>query len=131
MAPAVLTRLETYKILQDAQTASIIAALLHESVQIATIRCIALQDMANFPLQTLSQLPFDDTVTHVRQIGDRWASLLPTHKGSALQDVERGRRMEVEEMFGYAVRQGAALGIPMPTMDTCYKLIAGINHSLQ
>ena len=131
MAPAVLTRLETYKILQDAQTASIIAALLHELVPIATIRGIALEDMANFPLKTLSQLPFDETVTHVRQLGDHWASRLPTHKGSALQDVERGRRMEVEETFGYAVRQGAALGLPMPTRDTCYHLIAGINHYLQ
>src|SRR5215831_17472179 len=30
MAPAVLTRLETYKFLQEAQTASIVAAILHE-----------------------------------------------------------------------------------------------------
>ena len=131
MAPAVLNRLETYKLLQDAHLASIVAALLHEIAQIATTRGIALEDMANFPLKTLSQLPFDETVTYVRQIGDHWASRLPTHKGSALQDVERGRRMEVEETFGYAVRQGAALGIPMPTMDTCYKLIAGINDYLQ
>jgi ketopantoate reductase len=64
-------------------------------------------------------------------MGDRWVSLLPTHKISALQDVERGKRLEVEETLGYAVRQGTALGVPTPTMDTCYKLIAGINHYLQ
>jgi 2-dehydropantoate 2-reductase len=131
MAPAVLTRLESTKILQDPQMASITAAILHEMAQLATLRGIPLYDIALFPTKTLSQLAFDDTVTHVRQIGDRWASLLPTAKVSTLHDVEQGKRLEVEETLGYAVRQGAALGIPTPTMDVCYKLIAGINHYLQ
>jgi 2-dehydropantoate 2-reductase len=131
MAPAVLTRLETYKLLQDAQIASIVASLLHEIAQIATRQRIALADLAFFPTQTLSELSMDDTVTQLRHIGDRWASLMPHNKISALQDVERGKRLEVEETLGYAVRQSAALGIPTPTMDTCYKLIAGLNHYLQ
>jgi 2-dehydropantoate 2-reductase len=131
MAPAVLTRSETHKFLQEAHTASIVAALVREMTQLATTRGIALEDMAFFPIKTLSQLVLDDMVTHVRHIGDRYASLAPTQKMSTLQDVERGKRLEVEETLGYAVRQGAALGIPMPTMDTCYNLIAGINHSLQ
>jgi ketopantoate reductase len=50
---------------------------------------------------------------------------------STLQDVERGKRLEVEEPLGYAVQQSAALGIPTPTLEVCYKLIAGINHYLQ
>jgi ketopantoate reductase len=48
-----------------------------------------------------------------------------------LHDLEQGKHLEVEETLGYAVRQSAALGLPTPTMDTCYKLIAGINHYLQ
>jgi 2-dehydropantoate 2-reductase len=119
MAPAVLTRLESYKILQDPQMASITAALLHEMAQLATRRGLALYDLALFPTKTLSQLAFEETVTHIRQIGDRWASLIPTAKVSTLHDLEQGKRLEVEETLGYAVRQGAALGIPTPTMDTC------------
>ena len=99
--------------------------------QSRTSRAIVLEDMAFFPTKTLSALSLDDTVAHLRQIGDRWASLLPTHKISTLQDVGQGKRLEVEETLGYAVRQGAVLGIPTPTMDVCYKLIAGINHYLQ
>jgi ketopantoate reductase len=64
-------------------------------------------------------------------MGDQLASQAPLHKISTLQDVEQGKRLEVEETLGYAVRQGAALGIPTPTMDVCYRLIAGINHYLQ
>jgi 2-dehydropantoate 2-reductase len=131
MAPAVLTRVESYKILQDPQMGSLTAALLHEMAQLATRRGLTLHDIALFPTKTLSQLAFDDTVSHIRQIGDRWASLLPTAKVSTLHDLEQGKRLEVEETLGYAVRQSAALGIPTPTMDTCYKLIAGINHYLQ
>jgi 2-dehydropantoate 2-reductase len=131
MAPAVLTHLETYKFLQEAHTACIVAAIVREMTQLATTRGIALEDMAFFPIRTLSQLALDDMVTHVRQIGDRFASLAPTQKMSTLQDVEQGKRLEVEETLGYAVRQGAVLGIPMPTMEVCYNLIAGINHYLQ
>ena len=131
MAPAVLTRLETYKLLQDAQIASIVAAILQEMTQLATARAIVLEDLPFFPTQTLSALSVDAMVTQLRQIGDRWALLMPHNKMSILQDVERGKRLEVEETLGYAVQQGAALGIPMPTMDVCYNLIAGINHYLQ
>jgi 2-dehydropantoate 2-reductase len=131
MAPAVLTRLETYKFLQGAQTASIVAAIVGEMAQLATAQGIVLDDMAFFPVKTLSQLAWEDRVTHVRHLGDHYASLAPTQKMSTLQDVERGRRLEVEETLGYAVRHSATLGIPTPTMDICYKLIAGINHYLQ
>jgi ketopantoate reductase len=131
MAPAVLTRLETYKLLQDASIASIVAAILQEMRQIATARAIVLEDIPFFPSKTLSALSVDDMGTQLRYIGDRWASLMPHNKISALQDIERGKRLEVEETLGYAVRQGTALGIPMPTTDLCYKLIAGINHDLQ
>src|SRR5262249_31709618 len=64
-------------------------------------------------------------------LGDQLASQAPTAKISTLQDVERGKRLEVDETLGYAVRQSAALGIPTPTMEVCYKLLAGINHYLQ
>src|SRR6266705_6281151 len=131
MAPAVLTRLETYKFLQEAQTASIVAAIVQEMTQIATARALVLEDITFFPTKTFSQLAFDDLVTHLQQMGDALASQAPLHKISTLQDVEQGKRLEVEETLGYAVRQSAALGIPTPTMDVCYNLMAGINHYLQ
>ena len=131
MATAVLTRLEGYKILQDPQMASITAAMLHELTQIATVRGLTLVDMALLPTKTLSALSVDDTVAELRHLGEQRAARMPQRKISALQDLEQGKRLEVEETLGYAVRQSAALGIPTPTMDVCYKLIAGINHYLQ
>ena len=132
MVPAVLTRLETYKFLQDQHTASVVASLLHEMAQIATARGIALEDIAIYPTQSLSQRSHQDTVTHIRQLGDQLASQAPTHKVSTLQDIEQGKtRLEVEETLGYAVRQAEIFGVATPTMATCYHLIAGINQHLQ
>ncbi len=132
MVPAVLTRLETYKFLQDERTASVVASLLHEMALIATAREMALEDTAFAPVKTLSQLSHEDTVVHLRQLGDRFASQAPNHKVSTLQDLEQGKpRLEVEETLGYAVRQAAGLGVPTPTLDTCYNLIGGINQYLQ
>jgi 2-dehydropantoate 2-reductase len=131
MPLAVLTRLETYKFLHEQHTASIGASLLHEMAQIATARGIALDDVAFFHAKTLSQLSLADTVTHLRHQGEQRALQAPTHKLSALQDLEQGKCLEVEETLGYAVQQGVELSIPTPTMDVCYKLMAGINHYLQ
>jgi hypothetical protein len=69
MAPAVLTRLETYKLLQEAHIASMVAALLQEMTQLAATRGFALEDMAFFPTKTLSQLALDDMVTHLQHLG--------------------------------------------------------------
>ncbi len=131
MAPAVLTRLETHKFLQDERTASVTASLLHELVRIATAQAITLMDLPLFATHTLSRLSFEDTVAHLRQFGDQLASQAPTHKISTLQDLEQGKkRLEVEETLGYAVRKAAELGVATPTMDTCYKLVASISQYL-
>ncbi|MGX1499535.1 2-dehydropantoate 2-reductase [Labrenzia sp. MBR-25] len=36
------------------------------------------------------------------------------HKPSMLQDIEGGRRTEIESLNGYAAERGAALGVPVP-----------------
>lgn len=131
MAPAVLTRLETYKFLQDAHTAAITASLLHEMVAIASALHIELEDTSFIAVKTLGQLSLDDAITQIRHRGEQFASQAPAHKVSTLQDLEQGRKhLEVEETLGYAVQQGAKLGVPTPTMTTCYRLIAGINRAL-
>lgn len=117
--------------MQDPHTASVSASLLHEMIQIARARGIVLADIPIFAARTISQLSFGETVAHMRRQGDWFASQAPTHKVSILQDAEQGKPLEVEEVLGYAVRQAAALGVPTPTLDTCYKLIAGINSYLQ
>jgi ketopantoate reductase len=42
---------------------------------------------------------------------------------SAQQDVLRGSRLETEETLGYALQKARELDVPMPTLDTCYRIL--------
>jgi 2-dehydropantoate 2-reductase len=131
MAPAALTRLETYKVYADPDVALIVARLVRETARLAARRSISLEDRGLLPIKTLSSVPLDEAVVRIRHVGEALASRAPTHKISTLQDLERGRRLEVEETLGYAVRLGEELHVPLPTIELCYRLLTGINHFLQ
>lgn len=47
-------------------------------------------------------------------------------KPSMLQDYEKGNLMEVENIVGEPLREGVALGIPMPTLHVIYNLLKGL-----
>lgn len=129
MAPAILTRLETYKFQSHPDTAPVIARLVQETGRLAEALGIPFEDREPLPMKTLLGLPLAEAVARIRDFGKVMEARAPAHKISVLQDLERGRRLEVEETLGYAVRKGAELGIPLPTMDTCYGLIAAISGS--
>jgi len=131
MAVAVLTRLETPKFLQDPDLAALVVQLIRETAQLAVHSGIPLEDHAPFFSKTLSSVPFAEAVETLQHLGRRLATQSAAHKVSTLQDLERGRRLEVDEILGYAVRQGEALGLPLPTVETCYSLLAGVNRYLQ
>jgi ketopantoate reductase len=46
---------------------------------------------------------------------------------SALQDVERGRRLEVEETLGETLSRATEVGLAMPTIAVCDALLSGLN----
>ncbi len=49
------------------------------------------------------------------------AEALPAEARSSLAgDLARGRRLELDALFGYAVRLGERVGIPTPVVDTIY-----------
>jgi 2-dehydropantoate 2-reductase len=132
MAIAALTRLETYKFLRDPDLAYLRVAIEREVAQIAARLSIPLGDYGMMPTKTLTSLPIEEAVAHVRLGGERLVAARATaHKVSTLQDLERGRRLEVEETLGYAVRRGEELGLQLPTLNICYRLLTGINRHLQ
>jgi 2-dehydropantoate 2-reductase len=131
MVPAVLTHLETPRILQNARTAEVMARIVHEMAAIAQSHGIAFADTSLFPTRTLSELSISAAVERLHQLGKQFGARAPHHKISTLQDVEQGKRLEVEETLGYLVQQGIEHGVPTPTMELCYQLIAGLNQYLQ
>ena len=131
MAPAVLTRLTSYKFQTHPDAAAVVARLVRETGLLAARLGIPLEDREPLPIKALCSRPLVEAVAMIRQFGAVMEARAPAHKVSTLQDLERGRPLEVEETLGYAVRKGAELGMQLPTLETCYGLIAGINRSLQ
>lgn len=130
MALSSLTRLPTAKFLGDPDAALLTARIMRELGQVAARLGIPLEDGGPFPIKTLCSGTLPEAVEHAQRAGAALAERAPAHKVSTLQDLERGRRLEVEETLGYAVRKGTELGIPLPSLETCYRLLAGINRQL-
>jgi 2-dehydropantoate 2-reductase len=130
-AVAALTRMETAKFLSDPDAARLVVALVREIGQIAARLGIPLEDAGLLPIRTLCEDDADRAVARVRERGDALGARAPSHKISTLQDLERGRRLEIDETLGDAVRRAAALGMSVPTIETCYRLLSSIDRRLR
>ena len=69
-----------------------------------------------------------EAVEAVRRAGEDMRLRAPGHRMSALQDLEAGRPLEVEETFGYAVRKAREHGLSLPLLEAFHHLVAGIDH---
>jgi 2-dehydropantoate 2-reductase len=132
MPIAVLTRFEMYKMLKDNDIAHAIAMLARETAQLSTKLGIPLDDYGAVFAKSLSSGPIEESVARLNQFGE----MLEAQGGTAvrvstLQDLERGRRLEVEEILGYALQKGVELDVQLPNVEMSYRLLTGINRYLQ
>jgi 2-dehydropantoate 2-reductase len=121
---AVLTRQITWKFMMDERSAMIIVRIVREAAQLAAAMKIELLDMPPLlPVPSIVHGSDAQAVEIIRGIGQKFLDNSPEHRMSAQQDVLRGSRLEYEETLGYALAKGRELGVPMPTLDTCYRII--------
>lgn len=131
MVLAGLTRLASAQFLSDPDGALLMAQIMRELGCIATRLGIPLEDAGPIPIKMICSGSLPDAVERLQRFGAVMSERAPAHKMSTLQDLERGHRLEVEETLGYAVRKGSELAIPLPMVETCYRLLAGVNRHLQ
>ena len=121
---AVLTRQITWKFLMDERSAMVIVRIVREAAALAAAMKVELTDMPPLPVPSIVHGSDAQAVEIVRAIGQKFLDTSPEHRMSAQQDVLRGSRLEYEETLGYALEKARELGVPMPTLDTCYRIIA-------
>ena len=121
---AVLTRQITWKFLMDERSAMVIVRIVREAAALAAAMKVELTDMPPLPVPSIVHGSDAQAVEIVRAIGQKFLDTSPEHRMSAQQDVLRGSRLEYEETLGYALDKARELGVPMPTLDTCYRIIA-------
>ena len=120
---AVLTRQITWKYLMDPTSALVIVRIVREAAALADAMGIALVDMPPLPVPSIAHASDEAALEIVRGIGQRFLDQSPEHRMSAQQDVLRGSRLEYEETLGYALARAQELDVPMPTLDTCYRIL--------
>lgn len=129
MSMAVTTRSVSWRYLVDADCAQVLVRLVREVAAVAAAQGIELVDgAAGTPLRTILDAPEAEAVAAVRHAGEQMRSRAPDHRMSALQDLEAGRPLEVEETFGYAVRKARELELSLPLLDSFHHLVAGIDR---
>jgi 2-dehydropantoate 2-reductase len=122
---AVLTRQITWKFLTDERSIGVIVRIIRESAALAAAMKVELKVIPpQFPVPTIAQASDAEAIEIIRKIGEAFKEKSPEHRMSAQQDVLRGSRLEFEETLGYALQRGREFGVPMPTLDTCYRMIA-------
>jgi 2-dehydropantoate 2-reductase len=120
---AVLTRQLTWKFMTDERTAMIMVRIVREAAQLAAALNIELLDAPPIPVPSIVHGSDTQAVEVIREIGQKFFETSPDHRMSAQQDVLRGSRLEYEETLGHALAKGRELGVPMPTLDTCYRIL--------
>jgi 2-dehydropantoate 2-reductase len=126
---AVTTRSVTWTYLADPDCAGLLVRLVREAASLARAQGIALTEgAAALPLTKLLDVPEQEAIETIRRMGEEMRRRSPDHRMSALQDLEAGRPLEVEETFGYAVRKAATLGLSLPLLEAFHHLVGGIDR---
>ena len=126
---AVTTRSVTWSYLSDPDSAWVLVRLVREAASLARAQGITLTEgAAALPLRMLLDVPEREAIETVRRMGEDMQRRAPNHRMSALQDLEAGRPLEVEETFGHAVRKAMELGLSLPLLEAFHHLIAALDR---
>src|SRR4030081_2360623 len=68
-------------------------------------------------------------VAAIRKAGREYRANAPGHRMSALQDLEAGRPLEVNETLGYASVKARELGLTLPLLDAFALLLTGLDRA--
>jgi 2-dehydropantoate 2-reductase len=126
---AVTVRSVSWRYLADPDCARVLVRLVREVAAVPLAQGIPLVDgAAALPLRTLLDAPESEAVTAVQKAAEQMRARAPGHRMSALQDLEAGRPLEVEETFGHAARKAAELGLSLPLLTAFHHLVAAIDR---
>jgi 2-dehydropantoate 2-reductase len=128
MIVSVATRALTWKYLIDAGTALVLVRLVREIGLLAAAHDVQLSDGGVLPVATICRVSDEDALALLQSFGLDMKSSAPEHRMSTLQDLLAGRRLEVEETLGHAMRSATKLQLALPLLSCFYPLVAGIDR---
>lgn len=131
MTLSVLTRRRTAAYLSDPDAALVAARITREMAALAAALGIALRDQSPLPVAGIAAGDEAAAVRLVQSVGATFQQQAPAHRMSSLQDLLRGRPLELEETVGHALELGRSRRVPMPVTEVCYRLVSTVNRGLR
>jgi 2-dehydropantoate 2-reductase len=126
---AVTTRAPTWKFLLDPDSALVLARLVREMGQLARALGIPLSDRAILPTASICAGSEAQAVAIITRTGAEYRVNAAQHRMSALQDIEAGRPLEVNETLGYACAKARAHGLTLPLLECFRALLAASDRA--
>ena len=127
-----VTRLFIHQLYLYRDLATLFVELSREVAQVAKCLNIPLDDFRGFEVKTVCTGPLEEAVASVMRRGKVMQERGMTGvKISTLQDLERGKRTEVEEVIGYVVRLAEEHGVAVPKLQLLYRIIRGMEAARQ
>ena len=124
---ACLTRLPIHRIYLEDDLARLFVELSREVAAIAPRLGLELVDLPGSNVKSVCTLPFDAAVDAIKARGRAMQRRGMTEvKISTLQDLERGKRTESEQVIGHVVRLAAQHGVAVPRLELCYRILRGV-----
>lgn len=122
-----LSRLPYYQVCSSEPLARLFVEITHECAAVARAAGVAVGDYPGFNIRTLVDLPRPDAIESILERGrelDRRG--MRSMRISLLQDLEKGKRTELEATAGEVVRRAHEHGISVPTTELCYEVVRGV-----
>lgn len=131
MALSVTTRRNTWEYLSNPAAALVLVRLVREIGRLAAACDVELAGAPVLPVQELCRASDERAVEIVTTIGRTFRVDAPTHRVSALQDLEAGRPLEIEETIGHAVAMARRLQLELPLLENFHGLLGAISNGTQ
>ena len=125
---AVMTRLPTWRFMLDADTALIAARVMRETAAVATKHGVKLQD-SGFTSNAFLNASEEEATKAVQADGEKRRVNSPGFRQSILQDADRNRRLEVHETLDYTLALAKELGVAVPTLDLCCRVLRVVSRA--
>ena len=125
---AVMTRLPTWRFMLDADTALVAARVMRETAAVATRHGVKLQD-SGFTSAAFINASEAEAIKSVQAHGEKMRVSAPGFRQSILQDADRNRRLEVNETLDYTLALAKELGVAVPTLDLCCRVLRVVSRA--
>jgi len=125
---AVMTRQPTWRFMLDADTALIAARVMRETAAVAIRHGVQLQD-SGFTSEAFLNASEEEATKAVQADGEKRRIASPGFRQSILQDAARNRRLEVNETLDYTLALAKELGVAVPTLDLCCRVLRVVSRA--